>query len=108
MKYGLTRKLYLFGLENQESAETIATAGDFIQAQLWCSKNIKAMPEDVSDLYESLAWAYCNMKRNELLETFQISDELSIDSLNDLANKVTVYFEAIKDDALPLAMPKKK
>ena len=108
MKYGLTRKLNIYSIEGQKGEEVIATAGDYMQSQLWCSKNIKDVADGIADLYQTFAWAWFAMKRHGLLEEYGVSAELSQDALTDMASAVTVYMEAIPDDSLPLAKQPKK
>ena len=54
MKYGLTRKLNIYSIEGQKGEEVIATAGDYLQSQLWCSKHIKGVSDGIADLYQTL------------------------------------------------------
>lgn len=102
MKYGLTRKLNIYSIEQKKGDEVIATAGDYLQAQLWCSKNLKGVEDGIADLYQTFAWAWFAMSRSRLLEPYGVSAELSQDALTDMASAVTVYMEAIPDDSLPL------
>lgn len=103
MKYGLTRKLQVYVFESQKAEEVIATAGDYLQSQLWCSKHAKGMDEGIADMFQTFAWAWFALSRNGLLDDLGISAELSIDTLTDMASAITVYLEQIPDDSLPLA-----
>ena len=106
MKYGLTRKLDIYNIEEGEGEIIIATAGDYIQSQLWCSNNLKGLPETIVDVYSSLAWAYFAMRRTSVSVGYPLPDKLDQSVLDDMAGKVTVFFEAIKDDELPLGRAK--
>ncbi len=103
MKYGLTRKLNVYGLESHKGEEVIATAGDYLQSQLWCSKNLKGVDDGIADLYQTFAWAWFALSRSDKLEEYGIQAELTQDALNEMASTVTVFMEAIPDDSLPLA-----
>lgn len=103
MKYGLTRKLNVYGLESQKGEEIIATAGDYLQSQLWCSKHLKGIDGGIADLYQTFAWAWFALSRNGRLSEYGIAAELTQDALTDMASTVTVFMEAIPDDSLPLA-----
>lgn len=103
MKYGLTRKLNVYSIEDQKGEEVIATAGDYLQSQLWCSNNLKNLPDGMADLMQTFAWAWYAMKRHGKLADYGIAPELSQDALINMASTITVYMEAIPDDALPLA-----
>lgn len=103
MKYGLTRKLNVYNLETQKGEEVIATAGDYLQSQLWCSKHLKGVEEGIADLYQTFAWAWFALSRSGKLEDYGIQSELTQDAITDMASVVTVYMEAIPDDSLPLA-----
>lgn len=103
MKYGLTRKLNVYNLETQKGEEVIATAGDYLQSQLWCSKHLKGVEEGIADLYQTFAWAWFALSRSGKLESYGIQPELTQDAITDMASAVTVYMEAIPDDSLPLA-----
>lgn len=103
MKYGLTRKLNVYNLESQKGEEVIATAGDYLQSQLWCSKNINGVEDGIADLYQTFAWAWFALKRNGKLAEYGIGAEITQEALTEMASTVTVYMEAIPDDSLPLA-----
>lgn len=103
MKYGLTRKLNVYSLDEQKGEEVIATAGDYLQSQMWCKKNLKGLDEQIADLFQTFAWAWYALMRNGKLEDYGISEELSQDALTEMASTVTVFLEAIPDDSLPLA-----
>lgn len=110
MKYGLTRRLNVYSIEKQIGDELIATAGDYLQSQLWCNNNLKGMDEGLADLYQTFAWAWYAMQRNGKLDEYGVASELSQDALNDMASTVTVYMDSVEDDSLPLAsetQPKK-
>lgn len=103
MKYGLTRRLNVYSIAEQKGEEVIATAGDYLQSQLWCSKNLKGLDEGIADLYQTFAWAWFALNRAGKLEEYGVSGEISQDALTDMASTVTVYLESIPDDSLPLA-----
>lgn len=103
MKYGLTRKLNVYSIEGQKGEEVIATAGDYLKSQLWCSNNLKGVADGIADLYQTFAWAWFALKRNGKLAEYGIAADITQDALTDMASTVTVYMEAIEDDSLPLA-----
>lgn len=103
MKYGLTRKLNVYSFEGQKGGEVIATAGDYLRSQLWCSKHINDVEEGIADLYQTFAWAWFAMKRNGMLDDYGVAAEISQDALTEMASAVTVYMETVPDDSLPLA-----
>ena len=110
MKYGLTRRLNVYSIEKQKGEELIATAGDYLQASLWCSSNLKGMDDAIADLFQTFAWAWYALKRTGKLEEYGVAGELSQDALTDMAGAVTVYMDSVEDDSLPLAsatQPKK-
>ncbi len=108
MRYGITRKVSIYGLENHEADEVIATPGDNLQATLWSSKDLGGMPSEAKGVLETYAWAYFAMKRQGLLGKYGIQGEPTVDGLMDMADKVTLYFEEVPEDSLPLAGAKPK
>ncbi len=102
MKYGLTRRLYVYSVEGQVGEEVFATAGDYLRSQFWCQKNLKGMEDGIADLYQAYAWAWYALERQGKLAGYGIAEEISLDALNDMASVVAVNLEAIKDDSLPL------
>ena len=102
MKYGLTRQLHVYDVEKQVGDEVFATAGDYLQSQLWCQKNLKGVDEGIADIYQAYAWAWYALKRHGKLAGYGIAEEISLDALNDMASVVAINLEAIKDDSLPL------
>lgn len=103
MKYGLTRKLNVYNIEKQIGEEVFATAGDYLQAQLWCSKNLEGLESGIEDLFQTYAWAWFALKRAGKLAEYGLADEITQDALTYMASTVTIYMEAIPDDSLPLA-----
>ena len=103
MKYGLTRKLNAYDLDSKQSVECIATAGDYIQSQLWCQRVLKDMPAGIMDIYQTFAWAWYALKRRGELEKLGLGEELTRDELDNMTVRITVYMEGIEDDSLPLA-----
>lgn len=103
MKYGLTRRLHVYSIEEEKGEEVIATAGDYLQSQMWCSKHLGNLEDGIADLYQTYAWAWYALNRHGKLAEYGIAEELSQDGLTDMASAVTVYLETIEDDSLPLA-----
>lgn len=103
MKYGLTRNLQVYSIEGEKGEEVIATAGDYLQSQLWCSNHLKGVQDGIADLYQTFAWAWFALKRHGKLADYGLAAELSQDALTEMASTVTVYMEQIPDDSLPLA-----
>lgn len=103
MKYGLTRVLQVYDLQEKKGEEVeFATAGDYLQAQMWCQRNLKGIDELTADLYQTFAWAWHALVRLGKAEEYGISGELSQDALDAMASRVTVYMESVPDDSLPL------
>lgn len=103
MKYGLTRTLQVYGIENGIGSAMLATAGDYLQSQLWCQKNIDLGNDGANELVQTYAWAWYALRRNGKLAEYGIPEEISRDALFEMMDKATVYLEAVKDDSLPLA-----
>lgn len=108
MKYGVTRKVSIHGLDNHEEDEIIARPGDNLQATLWVSKNLSGIPEEVEGILGNYAWAYFAMKREGLLEKYELQDKPTTDGLMEMADKVTLYFEEVPEGSLPLAGARRK
>lgn len=111
MKYGLSRRLNVYSVEGQHGEEVIALAGDYLNAEMWCSANLAGMEQGVRDLYQTFAWAWFALKRLGRLDAYGIAGELSQDALTDMANTVTVYMDSVEEDSLPLkgsATPQRK
>lgn len=103
MKYGLTRKLNAYSIEKKNGVEVIATAGDYMQSQLWCSKHLEPMEQMLADLYQTFAWAWFALRRNGELKTFGLPEKLSSQAdIEAMAGDVTVFMEMVEDDSLPL------
>lgn len=103
MKYGLTRYVYLYGYESQRAEKVIATAGDYVRSQMWCKKNVKTGDDGLDELLQTYAWAYFALRRLGRLAEFGIAPEPTQEGLIDMADRVSLYTEAVKDDELPLA-----
>lgn len=108
MKYGLTRKLNVYNFESQMGEEVIATAGDYLQSQLWGKKNLKDIDGDLADLFQTYAWAWFALKRDGKLAEYGINAELTQETLIDMASTVSIQMESIPEDSLPLATQRKK
>lgn len=103
MKYGLTRYVYVYDFKTEKGEKVIATGGDYIRSQMWCKNHVKVSDEGLADLLQTYAWAYFALKRLGKLAEYDLDAECSQDALMDMADKVSIYTEQVKDDELPLA-----
>lgn len=108
MKYGLARNIQVYNIDTQKGGEVISTTGDYLQAQMWMDKHMDGYDSEIKDVLQAYAWAYFALKRNGRLKEFGISEELTDETLLEMANVVTVYLEQIEDGSLPLANQPKK
>lgn len=103
LKYGLARKLNIYNIDTQEGGEIVSSSGDYFQAQLWRQKHLKDLDDDMAEIVFPFVWAYFALARNNELEKYGYPEELSKESLLEIANNTTVYIDQIKDGSLPLA-----
>lgn len=103
MKYGMTFKVDLYDFNDEKGEELTTRPGDYLQMQLWRNKHIAKMPDDAADIYNNYALIYFALKREGRLAEYGIADEpLTIEAIDDMATRLSVYAEHMKADSLPM------
>ena len=105
MKYGLTRAIDVYGFEIEDGETVISSAGDYLQADLWANKHLHEADTEQEYIYKIYARAWFCLKHLGLLEKYHIEDAavLTVEILNDMTYKVSIYFSEIEENQLPLA-----
>lgn len=101
MNYGLARKLDIYSVEEQKGETIITSAGDWSRADRWCREHIE---EDGTraGLLQTYCWAWFALLRKKKLAEYGISSELTMETLEEMFDIVTVYIDEIEADSLPL------
>lgn len=106
MRYGMTFLVDFYDFDNERGEQILTRPGDYIQMQLWTDKHMKpAAGEDANmrDMRVNYAVTWFALKREGRLGDFGIPDELTVDVINAMADRFSVYVDTPKEDSLPLA-----
>ena len=106
MRYGMTFLVDFYDFDNDRGEQLLTRPGDYIQMQLWVENNMKPKPGEDSnmrDLRVNFAVTWFALKREGRLGEFGIPEELSVDAINEMANRFSVFVDTPKEDSLPLA-----
>lgn len=103
MKYGATFKADIY-LYDEEKGETLVTrASDYLKTQLWAPDNTAKMADAAEGMYNNYALVYFALRREGRLSEYGIAaDKLTIDVLDGMTERMSVFVSSFKDDELPL------
>ena len=109
MKYGLTFVVDIYDFDKQEEHQIVTRPSDYIQMKLWADKELDGgLSEDVRDLRTNYATVWFALKREGRLGEFGLPDEISVETVDAMAARLSVYVTLAQDGALPLAKGRKK
>lgn len=97
MKYGICRKLYAYNFDLEAGAEIVTRPSDFHRAIRHCEQL------RIEDGYKKdFAWGWFALNRAGKLEELGLPDKLTAETIDEALDSVSMQFEEIKDDELPL------
>lgn len=105
MKYGMAFRVEMYDFEREQAVEAITTPGDYIRLCNWADEHLagSAGSETVSNLRRNYAAAWFALRRLGRLEELGLPEELTVEAVDAMADRLTVYVADLEDDELPLA-----
>ena len=105
MNYGMTFIVDLYDFEKDEELHVLTTPGDYIRMCEWADENIAGPQanETVASLWRNFATVWFALERRGKLEGLGLPGELDVQSLNDMADRFSIYVNELDDASLPLA-----
>lgn len=107
MKYGVARRLDVYGIESGKGESIITSAGDWARADRWCREHLEG-DGSVVGLLQTFCWAWFALQRTKKLTEYGVTSELTVDGLYEMLDILTVDIEEIEDDSLPLKVGRAK
>ena len=99
MKYGVARKLYVYNYDKQYGVEIITRPSDFIKGTDF------AREHNIDGLFVTdYCWGWFALKRAGLIKQCGLPEELTPEAVNGMLDYVTMVFDGIEDDELPLVL----
>lgn len=112
MKYGMTFILDVYDFGNEEEKHVLTTPGDYIRTQEWLTANMPPAEgegaELVRDIRVNYATMYHALKRRGKLGEYGLPEELTVAAIDEMADRFSVYVNAVGEDELPLKGQRKK
>jgi len=104
MEYGLTFVVDMYDFERGEEMHILTLPGDYIRMSRWADENLSdAASETVANLRRNYAIAWFAMKRRGMLGDIGLSDELTLEAVDAMADRFSVFVNDMEDSKLPLA-----
>ena len=105
MKYGMTFLVDLYEFEAERDIHVITTPGDFIRMSNWADgfPEVAQAREDVRNLRYNFATVWFAFKRRGELDEFGLPHELTMDAVDEMADRFSIYVNDVEDGSLPLA-----
>lgn len=107
MRYGLTNKISIHDFASGAEEIIISTPGDFYRAQAWLRNKTYEDTTERENMFIALRFFYA-MKRNGKLEGLGISDDATEESVLELLDQVSFFFEEMSAEDAPLALETSK
>jgi len=103
--YGLAFDIEMHDSEDGFAERRVLTMpGDYIRMSEWADRNMAEAESDaVNTLRRNYATAWHALKRRGKLEEFGLPDELTVEAIDAMADRYTVYVHDLEEGALPLA-----
>lgn len=104
MKYGMTFIVEMYDAEKEEEHSILTMPGDYIRMSRWSEENLEpAANETANALRRNYATAWFALKRRGQLAAFGLPEELTVEAVDAMADRFTVYVEDVAEGSLPLA-----
>lgn len=103
MKYGMTFSIEMYDAENGEEHSILSMPGDYIRMSAWVDENLEPTANDtVNALRRNYATAWFALKRRGKLDEYGLPGKLTVEAIDAMADRFTVYVEEVAEDSLPL------
>lgn len=104
MKYGMTFIVEMYDAEEEKEHSILTMPGDYIRMSRWAEENLEPMANDTANsLRRNYATAWFALKRRGKLAELGLPDTLTVESVDGMADRFTVYVEDVAEGSLPLA-----
>lgn len=104
MQFGLTFLVDLYDFERDEELHVITMPGDYIRMSAWAKDDLKADDgETVTSLRRNYATAWQAFKRLGKLAEMGLPEELTMEAVDAMADRFSIYVNEIGEGTLPLS-----
>lgn len=96
----------LYDFETGAEHHVLTTPGDYIRMSTWSKDNLTGDEDTgldrVRDLRKNYAATWFALKRRDRLAEFGLANELSIDAIDAMADRFSIFVRDVEDGSLPL------
>lgn len=104
MEYGLTFVVDMYDFEKDEELHVLTMPGDYIRMSKWVGENLtEDAGETVTSLRRNYAIAWHALKRRGKTAEMGLPDELTIEGVDAMADRFSIYVNDVDGESLPLA-----
>lgn len=103
MEYGLTFVADMYDFDEGEEMHVLTMPGDYIRMAKWADGNIDPSEgETVTNLRRNYALAWHALARRGKAEELGLPAELTIEAVDAMADRFSIYINEVEDGSLPL------
>ena len=103
MKYGMVFSIEMYDAEKQEEHSILSMPGDYIRMSKWADENLEPMASETANaLRRNYVTAWFAISRRGKLEEFGLPAKLTVEAVDAMADRFTVYVEEVEEGSLPL------
>lgn len=104
MKYGMAFIIEMYDADNNEEHRILSMPGDYIRMSKWADENLQPMAnETANSLRRNYATAWHAIKRRGKLAEYGMPEKLTVETVDEMADRFTIYVEDVAEGSLPLA-----
>lgn len=104
MQYGLTFIVDMRDFDEGVDLHVLTMPGDYIRMRKWVEENIPEADDDdmVATLRRNYAIAWFALKRRGKLAEHRLPEELTVEAVDAMADRFSVYLNEVDQSNLPL------
>ena len=104
MQYGLTFIVDMRDFDEGVDLHVLTMPGDYIRMRKWAEENIPEADDDdmVATLRRNYAIAWFALKRRGKLAEHGLPEELTVEAVDAMADRFSVYLNEVDQSNLPL------
>ena len=104
MRYGMAFVVEMYEPETEKEHRILTMPGDYIRMSRWADENLEPTAnETVNSLRRNYVTAWHALARRGKLDELGLPKELTLEAVDEMADRFTIYVDDVAEDSLPLA-----